>query len=239
MKTRKNMLSNYFKVYTLIMLMMGFVTLIFACKDDDDKKPRTGSANVMAVHAAPDATAASFFLDDTKISNAALTYGQNTAYVNTPSGKRKATFKSGAENNNQLATKEVNLGDKKKYTVFFAGTVAAPDVLLFEDDLAEPRGNKAKVRFVNLSPDNTKLDIRLKGGDKISTGREYKSASDFVEVESGAVTYEVLDNADNNKMVFTMPNFTLAGGKIYTIWIKGSANGVGDAALGANLIVHN
>ena len=216
-----------------------FVSGIFSACDKDKSKPgivRGNSANVMAVHASPDASGVSFFLGDTKITTAALTYGDHTAYVSTPAGKKKAEFKGGA-NNTSIASTDLDLADKKNYTIFLAGPVAAATVIAVEDDLTAPGAGKAKVRFVNLSPDDTKLDIRKKGGDKLATSREYKSVSNFMEVPTGAAVYEILD--PSNTVLFATPELNLQEGKIYTIWIKGSANGVGDAALGTNIIQHN
>ena len=238
MKTRKKADRNY-RYFPFLTLFAIMAMLVFACDKDDKKPVRVDSANVMAVHASPDATGATFYLDQTKISAGNLTYGQGTNYVSTPAGRRKAEFKSG-ENNSVMASTELDLTAKKNYTVFLAGTVAAATIVAIEDDLTPPPARKAKVRFVNLSTDDTKFDIKVSGaeGVKLATGRAFKSVSNFLEVDPGVAKYEVLNNADQ-ALVFAMPDFTLAEGKIYTIWIKGSANGVGDAAYGAKLIVHN
>lgn len=234
MKTGKIKLNNC-KIYSLLGMVALFGTIFMAC--DKDKNNLNGSANVMAVHAATDAKSANFFLDNTKMTNNPISYGENTAYVSVASGKRKASFKGG-ENNDVLVSNSVTLENKKNYTVFFAGTVAAPEVFNLEDDLKAPSAGKARVRFVNLSPDEIKLDIKLKAGEKLATARGYKSASNFMEVDPGNLTYEVLNNTDNS-VVFTTPEFNIQQGKSYTIWIKGSKNGVEHAALGANLISHN
>ncbi len=235
MKKRTNH-WNILKCLFMLPLLALFSVAFTACDKDDDS-PRKGSSNVMAVHASPDAAAVVFYLDKSKISAAAIGYGEITNYVSTTDGKRKAEFR-GAQDNALLATAELDLTEKKNYTVFFAGPVAAADVVAVEDDLAAPAQGKAKVRFINLSPDDTNLDIKVREGNTLATGRVYKSVSNFLEVDPGAVKYEVLNSQDNS-LVFTMPDFTLEVGKIYTIWIKGSKNGVGDAELGAKIIVHN
>lgn len=233
MKTRK------IKRLTLFSLLVMLSFSIFSACDKNESKQTIvhgNSSNVMTVHASPDASTVSFYLGDTKITNTALSYGDHTTYVSTPSGKKKAEFRGG-DTNTAIASSDLDLVDKKNYTIFLAGPVAAASVIAVEDDLAAPGAGKAKVRFVNLSPDDAKLDIRVKGGDKLATSREYKSVSNFVDVNPGAVTYEVLDQAST--VLFTSQEFNLQEGKIYTIWIKGSANGTGDAALGTRLIQHN
>lgn len=217
--------------------LLALFSIAFVACDKDDDPVKKGSSNVMAVHASPDAAAVAFYLDKSKITAATLNYGESTNYVSTTAGKRKAEFRGG-QDNAVLASQEVDLGEKKNYTVFLAGAVGASEVVAVEDDLAVPSPGRAKVRFINLSPDDTKLDIKLKDKDKLATGRAYKSVSNFLEVDPGVVRYEVL-NTQDNALIFTMPDFTLEAGKIYTIWIKGSKNGVGNAELGAKLIVHN
>lgn len=231
MKTRKNQERNYsFLTFTALFMMLGF--MLFSCKEDK----KVGASNVMAVHAAADAASADFFLGGTKITTGALAYGEATTYVSTPSGSRKAEFK-GADNA-VIASADVDLTDKKHYTIFFAGTVAAPAIVVAQDDLTAPAADQAKVRFINLSTDDTAVDIRLSGGEKLAANLTYKSVSNYLPVTPGVLTYEVLKNADES-LIFTMPAFTLAAGKIYTIWIKGSANGVGNAEYGAKIITQN
>lgn len=234
MKTRKN--SNC-KLTVLFSFLALFATAIMACKKDKPT-PITGSANVMAVHASADAKAADFYLGDTKINTAAIAYGANTNYVSTPSGSRKAEFRA-TENNAVLASATADLVKDKNYSIFFAGAVAAADVVIVGDDLTAPPAGKAKVRFVNLSTDNTKVDFKLKEGGKLATGADYKSVSNFLEVNPGNLTYEILKSDDNSVILYTTPALTIEAGKIYTVWLKGSTNGTGDAALGTNLIVHN
>jgi hypothetical protein len=232
MKTRKNQDRNFrFLLFTAIFMLLGLAFM--ACDRDKDK---VGSTNVMAVHASADAAPASFFLGGTKISTGALAYGEATSYISTPSGSRKAEFK-GADNS-IIGSADVNLAEKKNYTIFLAGTVAAPAVVVVQDDLTAPAADKAKVRIINLSTDDTAVDIKLAGGEKLATNLTYKAVSNYLAVSPGIVTYEVLKNADDS-LIFTMPQFTLAAGKIYTIWIKGAANGVGNAEYGAKLITQN
>lgn len=236
MKTRKN--RNY-RFLKFISLAFFIGSIFMACtKDKNTTKILDGSANLMAVNASPDAKPADFYWGDTKMTTTALSYGDHSNYVITPSGTRKAEFRS-KENNAVLASADLNLVDKTNYTAFLAGNVATANIVLVADDLTAPAAGRAKVRFVNLSPDETKLDIRVIGGNKVAVGRDYKSVSNFIEVDPGVVKYEVLNNQDNSTVLFNMPDFTFDAGKIYTIWIKGTSNGTGESALGANILEHN
>ncbi|MFM6976168.1 MAG: DUF4397 domain-containing protein [Sphingobacteriaceae bacterium] len=237
MKTCKNNKKNNCQFFALFALL-GLVSLVFFACDKNESRIniRNGSANIMAVNASPDAKPTDFYIEKTKINAEPLTYNNHTNYVMVESGTKKTEFKSSTDNT-VLASSTLNLVDKANYTIFFAGNVATPEVILVADDLSAPGAGKAKVRFVNLSPDETKLDVRVIGGDKIAIGRDYKSVTDFTEVDPGVLKYELLNNQDAS-VVLTMPEFSVDAGKIYTIWIKGTKNGTNDAALGANILEH-
>ncbi len=237
MKTRKKIKSpiHYFKF--LILLLAGLAAFACGKSKHDEKVIHPATASVMAVHASADALPSNFYLGGTKLSNTPLSYGDHTNYVAAPSGIKKAEFKNSA-NDNVLASTDVTLTDKKSYTVFLAGPVANAEVLTLEDDLTAPVAGKARVRFVNLSADNVLWDIQLAGGDKLATQRAYKSATTFMDVAPGDLTYQLVNPADAEHPI-TLPVLTVQVGKIYTIWIKGSRNGVGSAALSATIIEHN
>ena len=58
-----------------------------AC-DDDDEIMQESKARVLVVHAAPDAPAVDLLVDNVKVNATALSYPNNTGYLEVPSGTR-------------------------------------------------------------------------------------------------------------------------------------------------------
>ena len=52
-----------------------------------------------------------------------------------------------------VASKSSDFNANKYYSAILTGKIQQPDLMLLEDDLTRPTNGKAKVRFVNASPD--------------------------------------------------------------------------------------
>lgn len=106
-------------------------------------------------------------------------------------------------------------------------------LILFYDNLATPPASKAKLRFVNLSPDLGALS--LTGGDvllrDVPYGRAANSAlsgetlsaytlGPFVEVNAGTKTLNLSDAAGTP--LLSAASVALQEGKIYTVFTQGS-----------------
>ncbi len=191
-----------------------------SCNDDDDELQP--GANVMVVHASPDAPSVDLLIDDKKVNTSALSYPNNTGYLSVSSGTRNVKVNA-AGTSTTVINGNLDLESGRSYSVFAINTLSNIEPLILEDDLASPANGRAHVRFLHLSPDAPAVDIAVQNGPTLFSNRAFKSATAFTPVDAGTYTLEVR-LAGTNTTVLTVPNVMLENGAIYTVFAQGFAN---------------
>eukprot|EP01037_Dinobryon_pediforme_P000864 gene864-869_t len=123
---------------------------------------------------------------------------------------------------NQAAAKSVfDLKPKTAYSIYITDIPSKVNLLLTEDDLSRPATGKAKIRFINLSPDAGSLDLSILGDTTaIFTKTSFKSNTAFLQVNpSTAIGFAISDSTKTS--LATSPKYRLEQGKIYTVIAKG------------------
>ena len=197
-------------------------------------------ANLMVVHASPDAPGVDLLLNDT-IVGTNLEFPNNTGYLGILSGTRNVKVNVTGTATTVIEA-DLPLDTETSYTVFAIDEVAEIAPLVLEDDLTPPAAGKAHVRFVHLSPDAPAVDIALQGGAVIFADVAFGESDDdglFTPLDAGTYDLEVRV-ADTMTVVLPLPGITLEEGKIYTVFAKGfAAPEAGEEPLGAEIIVNN
>jgi hypothetical protein len=223
--------------FLLAALFVATSALVFTgCNDDEDEMDM---AKVLVVHASPDAPGVDILVDDTKVNTAALTFPNNTAYLDVEAGQRNIKVNvSGANPAVTAINTNVTFAKDKNYSVFAGNAVANIEPLLFEDNLAAPATGKAHVRFIHLSPDAPAVDVALTGGAAVFPNISFKNGTSFAPLDAGTYNLEVRV-AGTQTVALPLPGVVLEAGKIYTVFAKGFLAGTGAQALGAQIIVNN
>lgn len=229
------------KKWMKIMLLAVLPAMVLtSCDDDDDDDttPVIEIANVMVVHASPDAPGVDLLVDDSKVNSAALTFPNNTGYLEVPAGTRNVKVNA-AGTSTTVINADLDLERDGNYSVFAINTLSSIEPLVLEDNLAAPASGRAHVRFVHLSPDAPAVDVAVTGGPVLFSNRAFRSATDFTPVDAMSYNLEVR-LAGTETVVLSVPNVNLASGRIYTIFAKGFVAPPADNenALGAEVIVN-
>lgn len=222
----------------MLLAIMPAIVLTSCDDDDDDDMGLNETASVMVVHASPDAPGVDLLIDDTKVNTAALTYPNNTGYLDVEAGRRNVKVNA-AGTSTTVINANLDLERDQNYSVFAINTLSNIEPLVLEDDLTAPASGKAHVRFVHLSPDAPAVDIAVTNGPVLFSNRAFKSATDFTPVDATSYDLEVR-LAGTNTVVLSVPGVQLASGRIYTIFAKGFvAPPTGNNnALGAEVIIN-
>lgn len=214
---------------------------------EDFNDPVSGGAYVKFVHAAPDAPAVNFYLDNTKVSAIAansageeqgMTFAKNVVfpsnygYANVEAGTRMLQAITPATLGNTVTAKNsVTLADGKYYSSFLIGTAGAYETYTVEDMLPEVSNGKAHVRFVNLLQSATNgyaasavrtatsetPETRTAIGQTISV----KGNTAYVAIEpTGSYIIEFKEN-NAAGTITKSSSFTPIGGRAYTVVISG------------------
>ena len=221
-------------------IVIGMLALaIVSCKKDD---PATPVAKLMVVHASPNAPAVDVRVNGTvALSN--VPYPNNSNYLDVNSGSTNIKV-SPTGTMNYVIDATVPLDANKNYSVFAIDSVSKIKAAAVVDDLTAPAAGKSHVRFFHFSPNAPAVDIAVTGGPVLFSNRKFNDQSTnaaltaFTPLNAGTYNLEVR-LAGTSTVALSIPNVTLAAGKIYTVFAKGFAGGTGAQALGAQIITNN
>jgi hypothetical protein len=220
----------------LMLLSFSFI----GCSDDDDDNimgNTTSTANVLIVHASPDAPGVDIVVDNAGPAVSNLRFPANTGYVPLPTGTRNVKVNV-FNTSTTVIEANLDLTANNNYSVFAVDSVSSIEPLVLVDDLTTPASGKTHVRFVHLSPDAPAVDIAVKGGPVVFGNVSFKGFEGFTPLDAGTYNLEVR-LAGTMTTVLPLGDIALAAGKIYTVFAKGFVGGSGAQALGAEIIVNN
>jgi hypothetical protein len=202
-----------------------------------ESTPTTPKSKVLVTHASYDAPGVDLLVDGTVINTSALTYPNNTGYVELNAGTRNIKVNASGTSTTVINA-DINFEENKTYSLFACNTLAAIEAILTEDNLATPASGNAHIRFIHLSPDAPAVDVALDGGSVVFADYTFKEVSAFAPLAAGSYDLEVR-LAGTNTVALDLDPITLVAGKIYTVYAKGSVSGSGATALGAEIIANN
>ncbi|WP_316848503.1 DUF4397 domain-containing protein [Pedobacter psychrodurus] len=236
MKTQKNLNGLIKTGATLILSAIMFT----ACKKDGPVLPPAVQNGKLAVLvSSPGAAELSLLINGAKATTAKpLTYNTTMDYSDFKSGAVEfgVTKKDATE---VLAKITGTIKANTNYTLFLTDKSPKATVILSEDDLSAPATDKAKIRFVNLSPDATLLDLYLAG--KTETGiskKAFKDVSGFINVDAAAeAKFEIKENGKTDVLA-TLEKVKIEKGKIYTIYAKGLKDATDVSKLGIDVMIN-
>lgn len=209
----------------LIVLSVVAFTFSACLKDNDPVEIRV--ARVAFLNAVPESDGVDIGLDQNQVNNPwsnnpDFAYGDTLGYVNAFPGQRWVrVFASERDPYEQpLIDGTINLTPGESYTIYVVGHEEL-GLVATTDNLSTPASGKAKVRFVNLSPDAPSLSLGINGeGTNISSDKDFKEYSDFVEVDAGETfDFEITLHASGE--IAHSFSMGLHEGGFYTIWAKG------------------
>jgi len=114
-------------------LFLALMALVSSCEKDNEKN----YADLMVVHASPDAPGVDLLFDDVKINSAAFTYPNNTGYLKVESGSRNIKINVSGTTNN-IINGDLTVEPDKYYSLFAIDLAAKLSVVVLGDDLTPP-----------------------------------------------------------------------------------------------------
>ena len=224
------------KIKSLI-AAVAITTLFGSCLKEQDVQPQQPVAGLSIVQASPTTEILDLYVDNTRAITD-LTYSKNTEYLNLLPGNRKITVtKKG--NQTALFSEQLTFKDYLGYTLFIVDKLETVKFLFLEDNLTKPATGKAKIRFVNLSPDAPALSLAIAGKETdIVSNKLFKEYSTFIEIDpADKITFNI-KNKETGLSETTLADVKIANGGFYTIWVKGLKSATDDKKLGAAIYQH-
>lgn len=232
-------MKNFLKNVKLLSIVGGtFLLTATGCNlDSDDPEPLPPVAYVSLYQASPNSPDLNIILDDKIITND-FEYTDHTGYLRFLTGTRTLEFGPAGASNIVIDT-TMKFEGNKAYSIFVVDTYQEADVLILDDDTEAPAAGKAKVRFLNLSPDSPEISLfEVDGTTPVAAGQAFKEEASFVEVDAKKYNF-VVKNTTGDDVVLSMPNAVLLEGWTYSVIVRGykTPPGGSTSVLSSELIV--
>ena len=199
-------------------LILGLVLLLSACLKDIKDGNNQGDVNVVSalsvVHASASTPAIDFVLDRQKVNNQDFEFGDRIQYFGVYGGRWPVAIYLENNYGEPILETDIQVQSGQYYTLFFAGEIKDPEGILLQDNIAAPEGNKASLRFVNLSLQAGTVDF-ICGDTSLAKEKTFGTYTSFQEIDAGQQTLHVLGTNSE-----TVREFEFRAGHVYTIWLK-------------------
>lgn len=205
-----------------ILCCIALVMLLASCLDDDNAQPQPiPVAYVSIYHESPNAPQLDVFVDNRPINT--LEFTDYTDYLNFYTGDRN--FKINPFNaSNALVDTTINFVDGAFYSLFIVNNISNVETLVVRDSASTPASGKAKVRFINLSPDAPALDVTPGENETpLFASQSFKQPSAFTEVNAENSSFDVKATGNTDVLV-SVSDINLQPGRFYTIITRGFVN---------------
>jgi hypothetical protein len=178
---------------------------------------------VSFIQASPDEPPLDLYLNNNKVNQAPIGYGNAIDYFRAYTGTRTVNLYTLGTMNKTLSD-TINVSANAVYSLFMINTSAHPGLLALTDTLNQPAAGKASIRFVNVSPDAPAVDFAIKDSTAMVSNKAFKGFSSFLPVQGGKnYSFEVRQHGTGTVLA-TFTNVPISSGLVYTIWFHGLAN---------------
>ncbi len=215
------------------MLLTGVIIAPFisSCGKTSTKNATSLNIQYEVINLSPALGPVSLYVDYNIYNNYNFFYAAPSGYFNltsidTPFQMRSSPNQltnTGAIQGNILVRND-KLVANCKYTLFITGLKSDNSIsdVFLTDTSAPPAIGRAKVRFLNASPQSPGFDIVANGYlDPGFTNLTYKSVSKYIEMPAGNYNFQVFQTGTNTAVIGTLPNVTVQDGHLYTLYSYG------------------
>jgi hypothetical protein len=175
------------------------------------------------VNGTPDAPPVDIYVDG-ELEVEALAYGQSSAAVEIPAGRRMvAVTEAGEEATDALVETDFTLERGGAYVIANVDVLADIGLRFWRVDLSPAGEGEARLRVIHASPDAPEVDVAIAGGDVLIAGATFDHAPDPIEVP--ATTYDLeMRPAGSTDVVQTIQGVTLPAATACTVLALGLLN---------------
>jgi hypothetical protein len=119
-------------------------------------------------------------------------YGVVSGYLSLPVGEYAVSMRLASDPTGPVVlTTDVTVASGQAYTVAGVGRHADLGLRVFHDDLSSPLNGKAKVRIIQASINDPRLNVSLSNGEKVGTNVAFATTTAYKQVSAGTRTLTV------------------------------------------------
>ncbi len=202
---------------TFILVSLTGIFSLTSCVKSDDSK--TNIAALTLIHASPGLSPIDFYINGVRVNgDSIISYTDTIPYKLFSSGSLPVVVKKNISSIIYIS-QTIDLQPEKYYSFFVTGKPDAVTYLFTQDNIIPPASGKAKLRFLNLSPDSSPLDLKLSSSNTLFTGQAFKSYTDFASIDPGTYTVGIYEQGNNTALA--QQTIEVEAGLSYSVWAKG------------------
>ena len=221
------------KIYILLTV---FSLFLISCSKQEKPMQIDNFTALSIVHCAPNTPNLGIVINGQNLNLSQFGYRTRTNYFNLYSGSYNFLAYSADRNpSTPFLSNNLNLKSNTIYSLFLINSLFKMESLLIEDKIIAPAKGKAKVRFVNLSPDMSGIDFYVSNQtNPIVKNLAYKRFSDFIEFDINQQVEFSIKNSGEEEWIYapSLPNKILTSSLIkfeptknfYTVCLLGFKN---------------
>ena len=175
------------------------------------------------LNASPNSPAVDVYLNERLVFRN-LSYKSFSNYINIPYGTYNIRVFSAESTENPIIEQSLPISAEKIFTIAMVNHYPNVSLLPIEDIRRPKIPNRAFIRFINLTPDSTSLDLVLPNGNVLFPNVAYKEVSQYIPVNPGVYTLEI-NNSSSHERVLHVPNVRLTPNRFYSIYSVGNLSG--------------
>jgi hypothetical protein len=140
--------SIYMKYISIKLTAIAALLSLSACDNNDDVEEMQNQANVMVVHASPDAPSVDLYVDNNKVNTSALTFPNYSGYLKANAGTRNIKV-TAVGSTTGLLEAPVPITAATNTSIFAFNRLATQGVVVVSDNLTTPASRQEHVRFLH------------------------------------------------------------------------------------------
>lgn len=176
-------------------------------------------AYIRIMHASPNTPSVDIYLDGNPIlKNAA--YKGVSQYYPLMSGEHNLKVYSSGQSNNLIIDANITIPQNTISNIALVGIIPGIGFYPISEPIASQKFGRPCLRFVNLSPNSSALDMVLSDGTRVFDGVKYGGSTVYACLSAGTYNIQVRQAGTNNVM-FTLPGVELTADNYYTIYTLG------------------
>lgn len=153
-----------------------------------------------------------------------LSYGQSTKFRSLPPGTYAVAVRlvGSSATAQPMLSSTYTAAAGKAFTLAVLGTVAAPRLGVFPDDLTPPAAGQARVRVLAAASQATQVTVQAVGGPMIATDAVFGQPTPYASVPAGTWQLSATTPSGHPSGTSTV---TLSSGAIYTVLVVNGPTG--------------
>lgn len=225
------------KFRTLAVAAVCISFFIVSCNISNSGNTNPQQGAFLIANVSPDAPGLFVYINNSPFTNG-FNYGVYTQYLLATQGSYDFTFFDSSSSTTPILSKTVTIDAYTNYSLFLVDSFSHLKSSFVSDVYPKPSGDSIYLRFFNFSPNAGALNLYDAASDStLYSTRNFNdqdgnaSLSSFNRLYNGASKTYNFQLKQPDGTIVASKDITLSGGRVYTLFAKGTLTGTGTQEL--------